>query len=195
MRRPCWKRKASLPIPARDDRVIMRNALQARKPPRLRCCHSGCPSCQAAAKSDVAKTVPTDGCERRPRCSRRRRRRNMTGHENVAMMAAAIMAVSAADSSSSSSSASSSSYAFWPASAAVSQTAKGTVLTEDFCQRNYMQISRLSLLCNTPGAYYHGSNAYRNSEVCMSGDKAILDVNCMYGHAVVPRRRWTLVSI
>lgn len=55
---------------------------------------------------------------------------------------------------------------------------RGLVLTEDFCNRNYIQISRMTILCDTPGAYYYGSNAYRNSEVCMSGDKAKLNVTC-----------------
>ena len=55
---------------------------------------------------------------------------------------------------------------------------KGVVETQDFCTHNYIQVEKLTLLCDTPGAYYYGSNAYRNSLVCMSGDKAHLKVKC-----------------
>lgn len=57
-------------------------------------------------------------------------------------------------------------------------TEKGQVIIQDFCTRNYIQVDYLSILCDTPGAYYYGSNAYRNSKVCMSGDKAHLDIVC-----------------
>lgn len=54
----------------------------------------------------------------------------------------------------------------------------GVVQTQDFCLRNYIKVEKLSILCDTPGAYYYGSNAYRNSRVCMSGDKAHLKIKC-----------------
>jgi len=54
----------------------------------------------------------------------------------------------------------------------------GVVETQDFCRRNYIQVEKMSILCDTPGAYYYGSNAYRNSQVCMSGDKAHLKIKC-----------------
>jgi hypothetical protein len=151
------------------DRVVMRTCCHDRKPQRSRRCR--CSSCQSA-ESDLTKIVPS--VRRRARCNNNCRNTTGCGSEKFAVLAAMILATSAAESSSSS-------FSSWTAttSAAVGQT-KGIVLTEDFCNRNYMQISRLTLLCNTPGAYYHGSNAYRNSEVCMSGDKAVLDVSCMY---------------
>jgi hypothetical protein len=55
---------------------------------------------------------------------------------------------------------------------------RGSHDVEPFCRRSYIQVTRLWLTCDTPGAYYYGSNAYRNSEVCMSGDKANLEVEC-----------------
>lgn len=57
-------------------------------------------------------------------------------------------------------------------------TNKGLLQSQDFCNHNYIQVQRISILCDTPGAYYYGSNAYRNSQVCMSGDKAHLTVQC-----------------
>ena len=45
---------------------------------------------------------------------------------------------------------------------------------QPYCQRNYVKVSKMWLLCDSPGAYYYGGSAYRNSEVCMSGDKAKL---------------------
>lgn len=52
--------------------------------------------------------------------------------------------------------------------------------TQDFCRRNFITVSQLSVLCDTPGAYYSGSTAYRNSVVCVSGDKAKLSVTCTF---------------
>lgn len=49
---------------------------------------------------------------------------------------------------------------------------------QPFCKRHYIQVTGVWLTCDTPGAYYYGSSAYRNSEVCMSGDKATLRVEC-----------------
>ena len=68
-------------------------------------------------------------------------------------------------------------YASAPTDAPVSVN-KGVVQTQDFCTHNYVQVEKLSILCDTPGAYYYGSNAYRNSLVCMSGDKAHLIIHC-----------------
>ena len=58
---------------------------------------------------------------------------------------------------------------------------KGAVLTQYYCRRNYIQVDFMSVLCDTPGAYYYGSNAYRNSVVCMSGDKAHVEIKCEFG--------------
>jgi hypothetical protein len=45
--------------------------------------------------------------------------------------------------------------------------------------QNYrITVSLLSVLCDTPGAYYSGSTAYRNSPVCVAGDKVKLDIVC-----------------
>lgn len=52
--------------------------------------------------------------------------------------------------------------------------------TGDFCQRSFIKVSLLSVLCDTPGAYYSGSTAYRNSVVCEAGDKANLHVACTF---------------
>ena len=49
---------------------------------------------------------------------------------------------------------------------------------EPFCRRSYIQVTGVWITCDTPGAYYYGGSAYRNSEVCMSGDKANILVDC-----------------
>ena len=67
-----------------------------------------------------------------------------------------------------------------PATEAPYNRNKGLVPTKDYCRRNYIQVQQMSILCDTPGAYYYGSNAYRNSVVCMSGDKAHLEVLCKF---------------
>jgi hypothetical protein len=136
--------------------------LQGRKPQRLR----RCSCCESRSFETLELTnMVSSSRQRKARCNSG----SMKCREKFVFLAAVVAAVSAADSGSST--------YIYSGSASIGQT-KGIVLTEDFCNRNYMQISRLSILCNTPGAYYHGSNAYRNSEVCMSGDKANLDVSC-----------------
>jgi hypothetical protein len=55
---------------------------------------------------------------------------------------------------------------------------KGKLQIQSFCKHNYVQITSLQLLCDTPGAYYSGSNAYRHSDVCQSGDKAYIEMDC-----------------
>lgn len=55
---------------------------------------------------------------------------------------------------------------------------RGYQASEPFCRRNFVQVTGLWLTCDTPGAYYYGSSAYRNSEVCMSGDRANLEIQC-----------------
>jgi hypothetical protein len=55
---------------------------------------------------------------------------------------------------------------------------KGLQQTNSFCKRSLIKVLSLRLLCNSPGAYYAGSNAYRKSDVCQAGDKAILEVEC-----------------
>jgi hypothetical protein len=52
------------------------------------------------------------------------------------------------------------------------------VPTQNYCKQHLITVSSLSILCDTPGAYYSGSNAYRNSPVCVSNDKAKLDIIC-----------------
>lgn len=54
------------------------------------------------------------------------------------------------------------------------------VTTQDFCKRHFVQVTQLSILCDTPGAYYSGSTAYRDSPICVGGDKAKLNVTCTY---------------
>lgn len=39
-------------------------------------------------------------------------------------------------------------------------------------------ISSIHLVCDSPGAYYQGSNTYRNSATCRSGDTAKLTIDC-----------------
>ena len=41
-----------------------------------------------------------------------------------------------------------------------------------------ISISSIHLVCDSPGAYYQGSNTYRNSATCMTGDTAKLTIDC-----------------
>ena len=55
------------------------------------------------------------------------------------------------------------------------------VVSADFCRlspsrKRRITVPKVSVLCDTPGAYYSGSTAYRNSPVCVAGDKLRLDV-------------------
>lgn len=84
-------------------------------------------------------------------------------------------------------------YASAPTEAPVSVN-KGVVQTQDFCTHNYIQVEKLSILCDTPGAYYYGSNAYRNSLVCMSGDKAHLIVHCEWFFSVIGNKHVEFVD-
>ena len=44
------------------------------------------------------------------------------------------------------------------------------------CADSIVQIEELSVVCDSPGAYYYGSKKYRNSQSCVAGDKAKVDV-------------------
>jgi len=58
------------------------------------------------------------------------------------------------------------------------EQAVGYKSVQPFCRRNFVKVKALWLTCNTPGAYYYGSSAYRDSEVCMKGDTANLRIEC-----------------
>ena len=42
----------------------------------------------------------------------------------------------------------------------------------EVCADALIQVEDVSLLCDSPGAYYYGNGKYRNSETCALGDKA-----------------------
>jgi hypothetical protein len=44
------------------------------------------------------------------------------------------------------------------------------------CSDSSIVVTDLVLVCDSPGAYYYGSNKYRNSATCQAGDKARLTV-------------------
>jgi hypothetical protein len=44
------------------------------------------------------------------------------------------------------------------------------------CSDSAIVVSDIVLVCDSPGAYYYGSNKYRNSATCQAGDKAKLTV-------------------
>jgi len=43
------------------------------------------------------------------------------------------------------------------------------------CADSAVIVEELVITCDSPGAYYYGSNKYRNSATCMGGDKARLE--------------------
>jgi len=40
------------------------------------------------------------------------------------------------------------------------------------CEDSIVVVEEMSIVCDSPGAYYYGSNKYRNSATCQAGDKA-----------------------
>jgi hypothetical protein len=44
------------------------------------------------------------------------------------------------------------------------------------CSETSIDVTGVSILCDTPGVWYYGSNGYRNSKTCHKGDKATLQV-------------------
>jgi len=44
------------------------------------------------------------------------------------------------------------------------------------CSDSSIDVTGVSLLCDTPGVWYYGSSGYRNSQSCQKGDKATLTV-------------------
>jgi hypothetical protein len=47
----------------------------------------------------------------------------------------------------------------------------------EVCSDSIIQVQDLSLVCDSPGAYYYGSGKYRNSESCKPGDKARIQLD------------------
>lgn len=45
------------------------------------------------------------------------------------------------------------------------------------CDSSIVVVEDISILCDSPGAYYYGSSKYRNSALCQAGDKAKLNVD------------------
>lgn len=45
------------------------------------------------------------------------------------------------------------------------------------CDESTVLIQDISIMCDSPGTYYYGSNKYRNSATCQAGDKAKLQVD------------------
>lgn len=46
----------------------------------------------------------------------------------------------------------------------------------EVCSDSDIEVTGISLLCDSPGTFYYGSGKYRNSETCKAGDKAKLTV-------------------
>jgi hypothetical protein len=44
------------------------------------------------------------------------------------------------------------------------------------CANSIILVEEMSIVCDSPGAYYYGSNKYRNSVKCQAGDKARLQI-------------------
>eukprot|EP00977_Amphora_coffeiformis_P009167 scaffold2092_cov144-Amphora_coffeaeformis.AAC.8 len=55
---------------------------------------------------------------------------------------------------------------------------KGLLTVEKYCRRKSVVVTSARLTCDSPGAYYYGSETYRGSEVCIGGDKAHLKLRC-----------------
>lgn len=55
---------------------------------------------------------------------------------------------------------------------------RGKLFYQSVChgKDDVVRVLSLALTCDSPGAYYYGSSTYRNSEVCVAGDKATLKI-------------------
>ena len=52
-------------------------------------------------------------------------------------------------------------------------------LTSGYCESNAtIDVEKVFLICDSPGAYYYGSGSYRDSARCKYGDKAKMHVYC-----------------
>jgi len=49
------------------------------------------------------------------------------------------------------------------------------------CEDTSIQVEDVSLLCDSPGAYYYGNGKYRNSQTCMLGDKGKVSISFYIG--------------
>jgi hypothetical protein len=49
------------------------------------------------------------------------------------------------------------------------------------CSNSQVIVEDISILCDSPGAYYYGSGKYRNSAQCQAGDKAKLQIGFTIG--------------
>jgi hypothetical protein len=49
------------------------------------------------------------------------------------------------------------------------------------CTNSQVVVQDISILCDSPGAYYYGSGKYRNSAQCQAGDKAKLRIDFEIG--------------
>lgn len=74
----------------------------------------------------------------------------------------------------------------------------GLLTSERYCRRREIEVTKVTLTCDSPGAYYYGSKTYRNSDVCIDGDKVNLKVYCktivLRDSVVFPRERRTFDS-
>jgi hypothetical protein len=52
------------------------------------------------------------------------------------------------------------------------------------CSDSSIVVSDIVLVCDSPGAYYYGSNKYRNSASCQAGDKAKLTIKFQIAEAL-----------
>jgi hypothetical protein len=59
-----------------------------------------------------------------------------------------------------------------------SSTNKGRLTVERSCPKQLVTVQSVFLTCDSPAAYYYGSDTYRQSPVCMSSDRANLQVGC-----------------
>ena len=61
--------------------------------------------------------------------------------------------------------------------ATITKTKKGLQIVSA-CSKEDFQVEAVYLVCDSPGAYYRGSSAYRDSATCIYGDKARLQLQC-----------------
>jgi hypothetical protein len=59
-------------------------------------------------------------------------------------------------------------------------TKKGLQLVATCSQADFV-VNAVYLVCDSPGAYYRGSTTYRDSALCIYGDKARLKLECKQG--------------
>lgn len=63
------------------------------------------------------------------------------------------------------------------------------------CADSIIDVEDVSLLCDSPGAYYYGNGKYRNSHTCMLGDKGHVSIYFYVGEGMQGEEPYVSLSV